>query len=191
MNAAIESWQGTQPISIFHSIDLRERNELPRPHRFRVTAVGLKETIMRVAEAMTREVRVANPNQSICDAACLMAQIDAGAIPVGQDDRLVGIITDRDIAIRAVAAGKGPDTQVREIMTPDVKYCFEDEDVDHVARNMGELRVRRLPVVNRDKRLVGILSLGDIALTEGKEPAGEAITKVSRPGGRHSQSTAP
>lgn len=143
---------------------------------------------MRVAEVMTRDVRVANPGQSICDAACLMAQIDAGAIPVGQDDRLVGMITDRDIAIRAVAAGKGPDTQVREVMTPEVKYCFEDQDVDHVARNMGKLRVRRVPVVNRDKRLVGILSLGDIAL-KGKQPAGEVITKVSRPGGPHSQST--
>ncbi|OGA76346.1 MAG: inosine-5-monophosphate dehydrogenase [Betaproteobacteria bacterium RIFCSPLOWO2_12_FULL_65_14] len=143
---------------------------------------------MRVAEAMTRDVRIASPDQSICDAAGLMAQCDAGAIPVGENDRLVGMITDRDIAVRAVAAGKGPNTPVRDVMSTDVKYCFEDEDLQHVAKNMAEIRVRRLPVVNRDKRLVGIVSLGDIALTEGKKLAGEAISGVSKHGGPHSQS---
>ena len=143
---------------------------------------------MRVAQAMTRDVRVASPNDSICQVACTMASIDAGAIPVGENDRLVGMITDRDIAVRAVAAGKGPDTPVREVMTHDVKYCFEDEDLHHVAKNMGELRVRRLPVLNRDKRLVGIVSLGDLALTEGEEAAGEAVSEISRHGGPHSQS---
>ena len=142
---------------------------------------------MRVSEAMSRNVCVASPDQSICEAACSMAQLDAGAMPVGKDDRLVGMITDRDIAVRAVAAGKGPDTPVRDVMTPEVKYCYEDEDLAHVAKNMGELRVRRLPVLNRDKRLVGILSLGDIALKQGKKAAGEAVSGVSRPGGPHSQ----
>jgi CBS domain-containing protein len=143
---------------------------------------------MRVAEAMTRDVRIASPDQPIRDAAGLMAQCDAGAIPVGENDRLVGMITDRDIAVRAVAAGKGPDTPVRDVMSRDVKYCFEDEDLQHVAKNMAEIRVRRLPVVSRDKRLVGIVSLGDIALTEGKKLAGEAISGVSKHGGPHSQS---
>jgi CBS domain-containing protein len=143
---------------------------------------------MRVAEAMTRDVRIASPDQSISDAASLMAQCDAGAIPVGENDRLVGMITDRDIAVRAVAAGKGPSTKVRDVMSQEVKYCFDDEDLQHVAQNMAEIRVRRLPVVNRDKRLVGILSLGDIALTEGKKVAGEAISGVSQHGGPHSQS---
>ena len=142
---------------------------------------------MKVAEAMSRDVRVANPDQSICEVACSMAEIDAGAIPVGEDDRLVGMITDRDIAVRAVAAGKGPDTPVREVMTQDVKYYFEDESLDHVAKNMAEQRVRRLPVLNRDKRLVGILSLGDIALNRGKKAAGEAVSGISQPGGPHSQ----
>lgn len=142
---------------------------------------------MRVAEAMTRDVRIASPDQTICDAAGLMAQSDFGAIPVGENDRLVGMITDRDIAVRAVAAGKSPDTPVREVMTKDVKYCFEDEDLEHVAKNMADIRVRRLPVVNRDKRLVGIVSLGDIALAEDKELAGEAVSGVSRHGGPHSQ----
>src|SRR5688572_32801984 len=85
---------------------------------------------MRVSEAMTRDVRVANPGQTICDVAKIMAEIDAGAVPVGENDRLVGMITDRDIAVRAVAAGKGPDTPVREVMSQEVKYCFDDEDLE-------------------------------------------------------------
>ena len=123
---------------------------------------------MRVSEAMTRDVRVANPGQSIRDVAKIMAEIDAGAIPVGENDRLVGMITDRNIAIRAVAQGKGPDTPVRDVMSKEVKYCFEDEDLEHVAKNMGDIQVRRLPVVSRDKRLVGIVSLGDVSERGGK-----------------------
>jgi CBS domain-containing protein len=135
---------------------------------------------MRVSDAMTRDVRIANPGQTIRDAAKAMAEIDAGAMPVSDGDRLVGMITDRDIAIRAVAAGKGPDTPVRDVMSPDVKYCFEDEELDHVAKNMADIQVRRLPVVNREKRLVGIVSLGDVALTEGERAAGKAVTGISR-----------
>jgi CBS domain-containing protein len=142
---------------------------------------------MRVSEAMTRDVRVANPGHTICDVAKIMAEIDAGAVPVGENDRLVGMITDRDIAVRAVAAGKGPDTPVREVMSQEVKYCFEDEELDHVAKHMGEIRIRRLPVVNREKRLVGIVSLGDVALKRGERPAGKAVKGVSKPGGPHSQ----
>jgi CBS domain-containing protein len=142
---------------------------------------------MRVSEAMTRDVRVANPGQSIRDVAKIMAEIDAGAIPVGENDRLVGMITDRDIAIRAVAQGKGPDTPVRDVMSKDVKYCFEDEDLEHVAHNMGDIQVRRLPVVSRDKRLVGIVSLGDVAQNEDSETTGEATAGVSERGGKHRQ----
>jgi CBS domain-containing protein len=142
---------------------------------------------MRVSEAMTRDVRLANPGQTICDVAKIMAEIDAGAVPVGENDRLVGMITDRDIAVRAVAAGKGPDTPVREVMSQEVKYCFEDEELDHVAKNMGDIRIRRLPVVDRDKRLVGIVSLGDVALKQGERPAGKAVKGVSKPGAPHAQ----
>jgi CBS domain-containing protein len=142
---------------------------------------------MKVSEAMTRDVCVARPDLSIQEAAKLMSDIDAGVLPVGENDRLVGMITDRDIALRAVAPGKGPQTAVREVMTSDVRYCFEDEDTEHVARNMGDQQVRRLPVVNRDKRLVGILSLGDLAVAEGAEPAAEALASISLPGGPHSQ----
>ena len=142
---------------------------------------------MKVSEAMTRDVRIASPEETICDAAKAMAALDAGSLPVGDNDRLIGMITDRDIAVRAVAEHKGPDTPIREVMTQEVKYCFEDEDLDHVAANMGDLRVRRLPVMSRDKRLVGIVSLGDIAMAEGRDAAGEAVTGISRPGGPHSQ----
>ena len=142
---------------------------------------------MRVSEAMTREVRIANPGQSIRDVAKIMADIDAGAVPVGENDRLVGMITDRDIAIRAVAEGKGPDTPVREVMSTEVKYVYDDEDLEHVAQNMGDNQLRRLPVVNRDKRLVGIVSLGDVAQKEDKRTSGKAIAGVSQRGGKNQQ----
>jgi CBS domain-containing protein len=146
---------------------------------------------MRVSEAMTRDVRVARPDQTIQDAAKMMSDVDAGVLPVGENDQLVGMITDRDIAVRGVAQDKGPDTPVREVMTADVKYCFEDEDTDEVVRNMTDQQVRRLPVVNRDKRLVGILSLGDLAVMQGGQPAGEALAGISQPGGEHSQMGGP
>jgi CBS domain-containing protein len=142
---------------------------------------------MKVKDAMTRNVRIADPDQTIQDVARIMSELDSGVLPVGENDRLVGMITDRDIAVRAVAEGRGPETAVREVMTPDVRYCFEDEDTEHVARNMADQQVRRLPVVNRDKRLVGIVSLGDLAISEGPRPAGEALSGISRPGGGHSQ----
>ena len=109
-------------------------------------------------------------------------------MPVGENDRLVGMITDRDIAIRAVAQGKGPDTPVRDVMsTEQVLYCYEDEELDHVAKNMGSEQVRRLPVVNRDKRLVGIVSFGDVAQTEARS-ASKAVKGVTKPGAQHNQS---
>jgi len=144
---------------------------------------------MKVSECMTRDVRIANPNETIREAARLMCECDAGVLPVGENDRLVGMITDRDIAVRAVAEGKGPDTRIRDVMSAEVKYCYEDEDVDDAARNMGELQVRRLPVLNREKRLVGIVSLGDLACSEETcDEAAEALSGISRAGGQHSQS---
>jgi CBS domain-containing protein len=136
---------------------------------------------------MTRDVQLIEPTQTIRDAAKLMAELDAGIMPVREGDRLVGMITDRDIAVRAVAEGKGPDTLIREVMTEDVKYCYEDDDTNDVARNMADIQVRRLPVLNQDKRLVGIISLGDLAVSEGSGQAGEAVAGISQPGGQHSQ----
>ncbi len=144
---------------------------------------------MKVREAMTRDVRLVKPDQPIREAAKLMGELDIGALPVEENDRLVGMITDRDIAVRAVAAGRGADTPIRDVMSGEVKYCYEDQTVDEVTQNMGELRIRRLPVLPRDKRLVGILSLGDLAIDEtARDEAGEALGGISRPGGQHSQS---
>src|SRR5215510_3333824 len=99
---------------------------------------------MKIQDTMTRDVYIANPGMSLRQAARLMAEIDAGALPVGEDDRLVGMITDRDIAVRAVAEGRGPETPVREIMSPDICFCFEDQKLDEVAANMADVKVRRL-----------------------------------------------
>lgn len=145
--------------------------------------------MMRVKEVMTRDVTVARPDQSIREAARLMASLDAGALPVGENDRLVGMITDRDIAIRAVAEGKSPDTKVREIMSDEVLYCFDDQDLDEVAKNMSQIKVRRLPVVDREKRLVGILSVGDLAQAEDARTTGRTLASISRQGGAHSQTS--
>jgi len=140
---------------------------------------------MRVNELMTKEVRTVTPEHSLQDAARLMSLIDVGFLPVAQDDRLVGTITDRDMAVRALAEGMGPETPVSQVMTRDVKYCFEDEDVEHVARNMGDIQVRRLPVVNRDKRLVGVISLGDMAIDALSADAAEtALSGISQPNTR-------
>ena len=144
---------------------------------------------MKVSKFMTRDVQLASPTQTIREAAQLMAKLDAGALPVAQDDRLVGMITDRDIAIRAVAQGKSPDPAVKDVMSQEVLYCFDDQELKEIARNMGDVKVRRLPVVNRDKRLVGTISLGDLALNEAPALTATAVTNISKHGGRHSQTT--
>jgi CBS domain-containing protein len=137
---------------------------------------------MKVSELMTRNVHLANPNQSLREAARMMARYDIGALPVGSDDGLVGMITDRDIALRGVAEGKGPDAKIAEIMTKGVKYCFEDEELDLLCENMAETRLRRLPVLNREKRLVGIVALGDLARKHDAAHAGRALARISQPG---------
>jgi CBS domain-containing protein len=137
---------------------------------------------MRVCDAMTTEVQLCTPDDTLKDVAEAMMALDVGLLPVTDTDRLVGMITDRDIAVRGVARGRGPEASVREVMTQDVKYCFEDQDLDEVTRNMGEIRVRRLPVVNRDKQLVGIIALGDIARSEPGDGTAQALHQISRPG---------
>ena len=139
---------------------------------------------MKIKEAMTTNVRIAKPDQTIREAARAMAEVDSGVLPVGENDRLIGMITDRDIAVRGVGEGKGPETSVREVMTDHVDYCFEDQDVEEVTKNMASIKVRRLPVLKREKRLVGIISLGDIAQS-GEARTDQALGKISRPGGEH------
>ena len=145
---------------------------------------------MKIADVMSRDVQVVNANATLRDAAEFMKRIDTGVLPVAEGDRLVGMITDRDIAIRGVANGNGPDASIRRVMSPEVKYCFEDEEVAHVAKKMAELQVRRLPVMNRDKRLIGIVSLADLAMEASVARTAHALLGISRPGGQHNQSHA-
>lgn len=118
---------------------------------------------MEVREIMSRDVRIAHAAETLQEAAEVMADEGVGALPVGDHGRLVGLITERDIVCRAVALGRAPaDTPVREVMSEEVLYCFEDEDVDETARHMDELKIRRMPVLDRRKRLVGVVALADI-----------------------------
>ncbi len=142
---------------------------------------------MKVSDIMTRDVHLLSPDQTIREAASIMADIDAGALPVGDNDRLVGMITDRDIVIRAVAQGKSLDTRVADVMSREMLYCFDTDGIDDVSRNMAKAQVRRLPVVNHAKRLVGIVSLGDLARNDDPTTIGRAVSRVSTPSGKHDQ----
>lgn len=141
---------------------------------------------MKVSDAMTRGAVTAKPDETLVAVAKRMADEDLGFMPVGDETRLLGMITDRDIVVRAIAAGRDPNAcTVSDVMTRDVRYCYEDEDLDHVVQNMGDLQVRRLPVVDRDKRLVGVVSLADSALDHDTEQAGIALSGIAEPGGSH------
>jgi len=142
---------------------------------------------MRVSECMTRAVRIADPNQTLQEAASVMADADAGVLPVGDNDRLVGMLTDRDIAVRGVAKGYGPDTPVRELMSDDVICARADDSVEDVASRMSEAQVRRLPVIDQDERLCGIVSLGDLSRESDTGTAAQALEGVSQLGGQHQQ----
>jgi CBS domain-containing protein len=142
---------------------------------------------MKVSEVMTRDVQTVRPDQPVQEAASFMLSADAGSIPVTDGERLIGMITDRDIAVRGVAKGHGPDTPVSELMTDDIICAREDDDVEDVASKMSEAQVRRLPVIDRDERLCGIVSLGDLSRDADEDTASEALQGVSEAGGRHQQ----
>jgi len=142
---------------------------------------------MQVRDVMTHEVRLVRPNETIQQAAIVMAEIDAGLLPVTDDDRLIGMVTDRDIAVRGVAKGHGPDTPVRELMSNDVICARIDDDCDEVASKMSEAQVRRLPVIDEQERLCGIVSLGDFAREGATDTAEQALEGVAQPGGQHQQ----
>src|SRR5688572_11308810 len=142
---------------------------------------------MKISEVMTTDVETVSADQTAREAAAFMLRADAGSIPVCEGDRVVGMITDRDIAVRGVAEGRGPDTPVSELMTDDVICVHEDEDVQAVARRMSEEQVRRLPVVDAEERLIGIVSLGDLARETSSQAAEQALEGVSAPGGSHQQ----
>jgi CBS domain-containing protein len=136
---------------------------------------------MQVHEIMTPKVRIADPNMTIRDAARWMRADNLGALPVGENDRLIGMVTDRDIVVRAVAEERSAgNTTVRQVMSEGIFYCFEDDDAEAAAQVMAEHRVRRLPVLNRDKRLVGVIALADLGRSE-DETAQGALKDISQP----------
>ena len=142
---------------------------------------------MKISEVMTREVATVQADQTAREAANFMLQGDAGSIPVTDGERLIGMITDRDIAVRGVAKGHGPDTPVRDLMTSGLICAREDDNVDEVATKMSEAQVRRLPVIDDSENLVGIVSLGDLSRETEGEAAHEALEGVSAEGGQHQQ----
>ncbi|MGZ3723511.1 MAG: CBS domain-containing protein [Bdellovibrionales bacterium] len=140
---------------------------------------------MRIMDCMTKEVELATPQMTLVDAAKKMLEGDFGFLPIAQNDRLIGVVTDRDIVVRGIAKGLDPKiSNVREIITDEVLYCFEDQTVEEVAHNMGENQVRRLPVMNREKKLVGVVSLGDLARSanSAKDQVEDALFQISKPG---------
>jgi CBS domain-containing protein len=142
---------------------------------------------MKVSEVMTSEVETIRADQTAQEAADFMLRADAGSIPVTDGDRLIGMITDRDIAVRGVAKGNGPDTPVRELMSGGLVVARVDDDVEEAARKMGEAQVRRLPVIDQEERLCGIVSLGDLSREADDKSASEALEGVTQPGGQHQQ----
>jgi CBS domain-containing protein len=137
----------------------------------------------QLKDIMSPDVQVISPDATIREAAQKMREGDFGMMPVAENDRMIGAISDRDIALRAIAEGKGPDTKVRDVMSQGIAWAYEDDSVDHAAEVMSEHQVRRLPVVNRQKRLVGIVALGDFAVESSDlEPAAEALVEISQPG---------
>lgn len=142
---------------------------------------------MKISEVMTRDVATVRSDQTAREAANFMLQGDAGSIPVTENDRLIGMITDRDIAVRGVAQGLGPDTQVRELMSSGLVCARADDDIEEVAARMSEAQVRRLPVIDESENLVGIVSIGDLSRESDGEEAHMALEGVSQPGNQHQQ----
>ena len=136
----------------------------------------------KLKDVMSRDVKVISPDATIREAARKMLEGDFGMMPVGENDRMIGAISDRDIAILGVADGKDPNTKVRDVMSEGITWAYEDDSVDEAAKIMSEHQIRRLPVVNSDKRLVGIVALGDFAVESSDiEPAADALSEISKP----------
>jgi len=137
---------------------------------------------MLIKEVMTSEVETIAPDTTLEVAARHMRDRDIGSLPVGENDKLVGMVTDRDIVLNAVATARDPKTTTaRDVMSPKMLYCFDDQSVEEVLANMADVQVRRLPVVTRDKRLVGIVSIGDLAKKGPAKKTGDALKGISTP----------
>ena len=138
--------------------------------------------MQQLKNLMSRDVKVISPDMSIQEAARGMRDGGFGMLPVGADDRMIGTISDRDITIGAVAEGKNAGTKVRDVMSEGVAWAYEDDSVEEAAKIMSERQVRRLPVVDRNKRLVGIVALGDFAVESSEiRPAAQALSEISKP----------
>jgi CBS domain-containing protein len=136
----------------------------------------------QVSDVMTRGVRTLSPDDTVMAAAQAMQELDVGVIPVCRADQLVGMVTDRDIVLRGVAQGCAADrTPLDDVMSRDVQWCFDDQPLEEVLEQMREAQIRRLPVVDRDEHLVGIVSLGDVAVKADETRAGEALESISEP----------
>jgi CBS domain-containing protein len=137
--------------------------------------------MQQLKDLMSSDVKVISPDMSIGQAAKQMAEGDFGMMPVAENDRMIGTISDRDIAIRGIGEGLGADAKVRDVMSEGVAWAYEDDSVEKAATIMSEYQVRRLPVVNRDKRLVGIVALGDFAVESSEmRPTAKALTEISK-----------
>jgi CBS domain-containing protein len=137
---------------------------------------------MQLHEIMTRDVETIRPESMLPEAARKMKELNVGSLPVCDNRRLVGIVTDRDITIRAVADGRNPqETQVQAAMTPELIYCYEDQDVREAAHIMETQQIRRLPIVDRQHQLVGIIALGDLAVDASRKMSGEVLEQISEP----------
>jgi CBS domain-containing protein len=138
---------------------------------------------MILKDVMTPGVEVITPEATLQQAAAKMRRLNIGPLPVCDGDQLLGMLTDRDITVRAVAEGCDPTTTtVREAMTPDLAYCFEDQPIEDAVQMMERYQIRRLPILSRGKRLVGMVSLGDLAVSSGNETqVGATLKQVSEP----------
>lgn len=143
---------------------------------------------MKIKDCMTTDVRLGDPDMTLREAARQMAECDAGVLPIGENDRLVGMLTDRDIAIRGVAQGKGPDDRVRDVMSGEVRWCYEDDSIEDALKCMADEQIRRMPVLSRAKRLVGIVAVSDLGAATRPDRAGETLSAISRHSGQHNQS---
>lgn len=138
--------------------------------------------LMKIRDVMTPHAQCIGPDSTLVDAARQMRELDVGSLPICENDRLAGIVTDRDLVLRGIAEGRDPGSmRIRELMSPGIIYIFEDQEIEEAARLMEVKQIRRLPVLNRDKRLVGIVSLGDMAVEGGMVISGEALKEISQP----------
>ena len=139
--------------------------------------------MQQLKDVMSHDVKILSPEASVKDAASQMRDGDFGLMPVGENDRMIGTLSDRDIVIRAVAQGRESNTKVRDVMSENVLWAYENDSVEKACQIMSDNQVRRLPIVNADKRMVGIVALGDLAVEPGSlAPARDALSNISQPG---------